>query len=272
MKQRIIPIVSILIGILAFWLTAKYLRSQQAELEEERRRIYEGARQISIVAAAHDVPAGTVLEESDIGSKKIYEQAAPARVITVDEAALVLGKKTLLELRQDKPVLWSDIEGGGPGEVGLASIIKPGMRAISLSVSGAASVSGMVEPNDRVDVLGTFAFPSTTEEGEMEAVTLTVLQDVTVLACGQLLAKSLVSEREPRRAGYQTVTLEVTPREAELLVFAEQIHGRLTLSLRNQKDVSFETDLPSVNFNRLQAVLPDLNVYRQQNIRHKRTP
>ena len=81
-----------------------------------------------------------------------------------------------------------------------------------------------------------------------------------------------VSDYVARAGGYTTVTLEVTPRETELLVFAQQLQGRLTLSLRNPSDVSFEKDLPSVDFNRLEESLPDLNQYRQRNIRHKTTP
>jgi pilus assembly protein CpaB len=143
------------------------------------------------------------------------------------------------------------------------------MRALSISVSGAASVSGMVQPNDRVDVLGTFSFPAEGVQGEMESVTLTVLQDVTVLAVGNQLSRR-PTDRARRSGGYSTVTLEITPREAELLVFAEQVKGRLVLSLRNASDVSFESDLPSVNFEQLQTTLPDMNRFRQQNIRHKR--
>jgi len=73
-----------------------------------------------------------------------------------------------------------------------------------------------------------------------------------------------------RSSSYSTVTLEVTPREAELLVFAQQMKGRITLALRNSGDVSFEKDLPTVNFEKMESELQELNTYRQRNIRHKR--
>jgi Flp pilus assembly protein CpaB len=65
------------------------------------------------------------------------------------------------------------------------------------------------------------------------------------------------------------VTVAVTPREAELLVFVENMRGHLTLSLRNPEDISFEKNLPEVNFDRVEAALPELNAYRQQIIRNK---
>jgi len=271
MKQTIIPIVAVAVGIAAFALSYQYLQGEKRKLQEKEKALYEGARKTAIVAAAHDIPGGTVIKPSDVGKKSIYATSASDRMITPEQANLILGKKTLLSIKGDNPILWSDIEGGAAATLGLAPIIKPGMRAISLSIGGAAAVSCMVQPNDRVDVLGTFSFPSKTIAGEMETVTLTVLQDVTVLAAGQQLAKHRVYGRRSRRSTtYSTLTLEVTPRESELLVFAEQLKGRLTLSLRNPKDMSFESDLPQIDFRHLEEKLPELNLYRQQEIRHKR--
>jgi pilus assembly protein CpaB len=154
---------------------------------------------------------------------------------------------------------------------GLAGIVKPGLRAISLSVGGASAVSSLIQPNDRVDVLGSFSLPSKDSPDELEAVTLTVLQDVSVLATGQEMANARSSRsRQLRSSSYNAVTLEVTPREAELLVFAQQMKGRITLALRNSGDVSFEKDLPTVNFEKMESELQELNTYRQRNIRHKR--
>ena len=185
---------------------------------------------------------------------------------------MILGKKTQFEIKAKEPVLWSYIEGGNPSERGVAEMVKSGMRAISLAISGAPAVSGMVQPNDRIDVLGTFSFPSKSAPGQMEAVTLTVLQDVTVLATGQQVTRPAAGARARSAAGYNSVTLEVTPREAELLVFAQQMRGSLFLALRNPTDMSFESDLPEINFEQLEKKLPELNQYRQQNIRHKRSP
>jgi pilus assembly protein CpaB len=273
MKDKIIPVVSVLVGVLAFFLTIRYIQSERAKLNELKQAIYAEARKIEVAAARHDIPSGTTIRPADLIPIEVFERSAPDRVVLKSEGRLLLGKKTQFEIKKGKPILWSDIEGGmRPGQ-GLAPIIKHRMRAISLSISGAAAVSGMVQPNDRVDVLGTFSFPSQSVPGQMETVTLTVLQDVTVLATGQTLANQLTVDRGPRRqAGYSTVSLEVTPREAELLVFAQQTQGRLTLSLRNPSDVYYEEDLPSVNFEQLQESLPELNRYRQQSIRHNPPP
>ena len=58
----------------------------------------------------------------------------------------------------------------------------------------------------------------------------------------------------------------MTPREAEMLAFAEQMRGRLTLSLRNRNDVSYEKELPQVDFAKIRAEIEELNLKRQQKL------
>ncbi|OGV79938.1 MAG: Flp pilus assembly protein CpaB [Lentisphaerae bacterium RIFOXYB12_FULL_60_10] len=273
MKQRIIPILSIVTGLAAFLLTLQYLAAKERELIRIKQELYSGARQIWVVGASGDLPGGSVIQKKDVGRIQVLEKDVSDRVIRLEDAAQILGKKTLLPLAARKPILWSDIEGGAVGSRGLSRTIQPGLRAISLAVGGAQAVSSMVAPGDRVDVIGTFTLPSKTIAGELETVTLTVLQDVSVLATGQQLADQFIERsRSPAMSGYSTVTLEVTPKEVELLVFAQQNKGRLTLSLRNRSDVSFEKELPSIDFKQLESTLPELNQHRQRNIRKNRTP
>jgi len=271
MKQKIIPIVSALVGLLAFILTYQYLKGQRDEVERVKAMLYAGAKKIAVMVPRKDIPRGTTLVKTDLTTKDIPAASASDQFVVHEDGPMLLNKKTARPLKADSPILWSDIEGGTPPVQGLSSSIQHGLRAVSIAVSGANSVSGMVEPNYRVDVLGTYSFPSKTSPGEMETVTLTLLQDVTVLATGQNLAKQefMRNRNAMRSTSYSTVTLEVTPREAEFLVFAQQAQGRLTLVLRNSADSTYETTLPEINFKYLESKLPEMNQYRQQKIRRK---
>lgn len=268
MKNKFIPIISIILGLLASVLTYQYLHGREKELAAMKQKLNKGANPVDVVAAGRDIPAGTAIAMEDLGFLPIPEAFVQDDAVRKNEADLIVGRKTTFEIKARSPVTWSKIESGRPAEQGLAGMITHRMRAISISVGGAAAVSGMVEPGDRVDVLGTFSFPGAVA-GEMETVTLTVLQDVTVLAAGRNTAAQKNS-RSASQGGYSTVTLEVTPREAELLVFAEQSHGRLTLSLRNSSDVYFEKEVPSINFEQLRDTLPEINAYRQKVIRERK--
>jgi Flp pilus assembly protein CpaB len=90
---------------------------------------------------------------------------------------------------------------------------------------------------------------------------------VLVLATGKTTAKTVQGDGFGSSPGnYSTVTLEVSPREAEMLAFAEQIRGRLSLSLRNRSDVSYEKELPKVDFAKIREEIESLNLKRQQKV------
>lgn len=269
MKQKAILIVSVLVGLLAFIMTNRYIAGQRDEL-------FRDAEQVDVIAAARDLPQGTTLAFEDIGTMTIFRRKGgfSEDYVLPKDKDKILGRKLQLTVDHHKAILWSYIEMPEGVRAGLSPIIKPGMRAVSLAIGGEASVSSLVQPSDRVDILGTFTFPSRTNAKETENVTLTLLQDVSVLATGQRLAKQELEGGNDRwsrvgGASFSTVTFEVTPREAELLVFAQNVQGRLTLTLRNPDDVGFERILPEVNFQHIEKNLPELNEYRQRTIRHK---
>ena len=270
MKQRIVLIAAVAIGIFAAFLTHQYLRAKNREVNETIAKIKGRYKTVEVVVAARPLPAGSVITISDIGSLQVVEHQLRHDAIRMENYRDILNRKTLNRLEEGAPLFWSDIAGGAPGSRGLAEDVKPGCRAMSINVSGAAAVSGMVRPNDHIDVIGTFSFPSREHPGELELVTLTIIQDVTVLATGTETAKSAMAGGGSRAGSYNMVTLEVTPREAEMLVFAEQIKGRLSIALRNPTDVHYESELPRVNFEKIEEEIESLNTYRQRTLLRKR--
>jgi pilus assembly protein CpaB len=264
MKQKLILIVAVIAGLLAVFLSATIIAQKKAALEAERQKLNK-REMVSVVVLREGRPAGSRIQESLLAKKSFPAEAISRRAILVTKEnqeliiARLSGRTLTSGVEKGKPLMWNDIQGGSVEDGGLASALGRHMRAMSISVSGAASVSNMVRPSDRVDVLGTFTLPSKTMAGETELVTLTILQNVVVLATGQETTESFSGGG----ANYSTVTLEVTPSEAEVLTFAEQMRGRLTLTLRSPTDTSFEEALPSVNFEDIRGKLEDMNRERQ---------
>jgi pilus assembly protein CpaB len=269
MKQRIVLIVSVAIGLIAAALTGQYLKAKDKEVADKLQQMVGRYAKIGVVVVNHNTPSGQILTTADIGLVSMIESAVRGHVIKEDEYRMILGRRLVRALEKESPIYWSDIEGGDPLNHGLAADIKSGMRAISIGVGGTAAVSGMVNPNDHVDVLGTFTFPSSKKPSEMEMVTMTILQDVLILATGRETAKSRLLSGAEQSGSYGSITIEVTPREAEMLVFAEQARGRLVLTLRNPADGKYETDLPRVDFEKIQEEIKDLNNVRQTKILQK---
>jgi len=265
MKQRVILIASVVIGLIAAVLTGQYLNAKDREYQEKLQQLAGRFSTIPVIAVNQNLPSGTVLDFSDLAVVDVVENAVRGRAVEFKDRDVLLGRKLSRPLTKGCIINWSDLEGGDPFNIGLAAGIKNHQRAISISVGGAAAVSGMVKPNDHVDVLGTFSFPTPNKPAEMEMVTLTLMQDVLILATGRETSKTPNNALEHSSGGgYSTVTVEVTPREAEMLVFAEQARGRLVLTLRNPADIEYEKDLPRVDFTKIQEEIATLNRYRQE--------
>ncbi len=270
MSNKVILIISIVAGVLALWLSALYLKHEKAKFASKERKVY-------VIAAKKDLPSGTVIALSDLDAKQLPESQVDSRDILGESYNEVLGKKLINRVAKGDTIQWSDIEGGYSLDSGFAGMVLPGMRAVSIAIDSVSSVSSMIRPNDRVDIIGTFQLPSAKNPEQVEMVTLTVLQDVTVLATGQQTARgrSLMNAMRyqgatMQQSSYSTITLEVTPQEAELLTFAQNVRGKLTLTLRNPNDVGFITNPPTINFEHIQHSLPELNRIRQRDIRHKK--
>ncbi len=270
MKQKIVLIVSIAIGLLAAILTRTYLVTKDAEVEKLKADFLKSHDTVEALCFKRDVPSGTILTKEDIGKIKVPKTGLRGQALTIENYYDALGRKILNGHATGDILFWADLEGGHPTAGGLAADIRKKMRAVSINCSGAAAVSGMVKPNDHVDVIASFSFPKLASDGKtmiQEIVTCTILQNVLVLATGKETSKSSVVRGDIFGAGsYSMVTLEVTPREAEMLVFAEQIKGRISLALRNRNDMYYEKELPQVDFAKIRETIEDLNKKRQSEV------
>lgn len=120
-----------------------------------------------------------------------------------------------------------------PGDRGfVAAILKDGMRAVSVNVNAMTGIAGLVFPGDQVDVLLTHAIRQPeSPDRPMRQVSETILKNVRVLAMDQ----SIRDDQNQKPSVPKTATLEVTPKQAEILMVAVEL-GRLSLSLRALSD------------------------------------
>ena len=264
MKRKIVLIASLVAGLLAALLTRFYIAAKDAEVKDLKDAINRKYGTMEVLCYTKEIPSGTVLQKGDLGLKTVPAIGMRGQALTVESVTDVVGKKVLIGHRRGDVVFWADVEGGNPSAQGLSADIKRQMRAVSINCTGAASVSGMVKPNDHVDVIGSFDLSDPAKGSASRGksvVTSTILQNVLVLAVGRQTAKMRAQESG---AGYSTVTLEVTPREAEMLAFTEQMKGRLVLTLRNRNDAHYEKELPKVDFEKIMSEIEQLNLQRQQ--------
>lgn len=223
-----------------------------------------------ILVAKNDIGMGTTLSAQDIEWQPWPESAAqnPAFIRKnerPDAQQKFVGAIVRVPMAQGEPVRENKlILGKNSGY--MAAILPSGMRAYATEVSPETGVAGFILPNDRVDVLLTPKHDRTEEEGagkrELEYYAAeTILTDVRVLAIDQL-----VQEKDGQRVVIgRTATLELLPRQAELLAAARQT-GLVTLALRSIVDVGVKTQGepadPGARFNTVRFGVPASTVAR----------
>jgi pilus assembly protein CpaB len=120
-----------------------------------------------------------------------------------------------------------------PGDRGfLAAVLRPGYRAVTVALTPSQALAGLVFPGDHVDLIATLtlADDGVNEGGNAPRdhhASETVLTNLRVLALDQR-----ADDQKKEVSVAKTATLEVTPKQAEIIAVVGDI-GKLSLSLRS---------------------------------------
>ncbi|HTP89360.1 MAG TPA: Flp pilus assembly protein CpaB [Bryobacteraceae bacterium] len=176
-----------------------------------------------VVVAARPLAIGVTIKPADLKVEKVVPAAFPKGAFSKMEE--VVDRSVISNILVDEPVLDPRLAPRGSG-VGLAPIIPPGYRAVSIRVNDVSGVAGFVLPGMHVDVLVTGRPVNLTD-----TVTTTCLQDMLVLSAGT----SMQPDVKGQAIQAPTVTLLADPAQAEILTLANG-EGRIQLVLRNGSD------------------------------------
>lgn len=210
-----------------------------------------------ITDGATPLPAKPVAEASAEKAGKAVEGAAKVvrEVASSGAKADYVGSVVREPILAGEPIIGRKIVRAGDSGY-LAAYLEPGMRAMAIGVTVESAAGGFILPGDRVDVVLT----AQTNQGGVEGgggkyVAGAVLQNVKVLAIDQ---STRAGDDEQAVVG-ATATLEVAPRDAEILAQAKA-QGELSLSLRSYAD----TGGPSGSVRRAAAAAPGqtVRIYR----------
>jgi pilus assembly protein CpaB len=221
--RRAMVLAALCAGALAALLSYALVQRQQAWAAQQ-------TRPVSVVVAAREIPARTVIEPG-----MVYETIRPVATLPpncASSAREAVGGVTTVAIAADEPIQRTAISRQS-ASLGLAHAVPEGMRAVTVALDSIIGVAGFLKAGDHVDVVATFD----TDRFDRQAVTRTVLQDVELLAIGPDVAQqdakrtTLVSSKTSRPKEEPNATLAVTPQDAEKLILAEST-GRLRLTLR----------------------------------------
>ncbi len=258
MRQKLLLLGAVFFGFLAFVLSYQ-------QIQAEKEKIMGSAESVFLIKVTRNIAAGEEIREGDIARvevQRMRNQPISNREIPWSQSASVIGRRLESSMIAGQTLLNTDLKPISLRQ-GFSGIIRQGMRAVSIPVDTVSAVNNLVQPNDNVDVIGTFRFPDLRGDTALDTITLTILQDVKVLATGTRWGNPGADTQSGRT--YGTVTLLVWPDEVEMLIFASR-KGTLSLSLRNFEDSRIDRSMEnrSINFRQLEKDIPKYNERRSR--------
>ncbi len=234
--------ISAAIAGLAMLMVYSYVSDKEAEV----KRAF--GEEVVVLIAKQDIQGLQDIYPDMIEAVPVPKRFLQPGYITADEReALFITAKTVASttiLRGEQIVktklLFQGVETGVSGQVSI------GKRAISIPVSEATAVNKLIKPGNRIDILSAL----TVREGtSQEIVVRNILQDVLVLATGAQIQNEIPREllldpvsQQPRvedlrtKRAFTTITIELTPENAQKLIWTMASGGQNYVVLRNGND------------------------------------
>lgn len=194
---------------------------------------------ISYVVANADLDSGILVDPFDSSQfavrSDIPADMSQSNAITPDQADAISGALLIANMKRGDILTWQMVDTDERRQ--LANKLLPGRRALTIAVDDESSISSMLKPNDRIDLLLAY-------DKNGLAVSAPLLQNVRVIATGDTV--STTPMQGGQSASYANITLDLSIDEVSYVTTAQQI-GRISAVLRNPDDVSYTSKVISLD-------------------------
>jgi pilus assembly protein CpaB len=210
---------AVVFGLLAVFIAQSWL-SNQAALQAKNQNPQQATPTQTIVVAKEPLRYGAELSAATLKEVAWAGDAVPAGAFHKIADVLKGGRRIVLAaIETNEPVLGLKITGPGQRAT-LSSLVRDGMKAVTIRVNDVEGVGGFVLPGDHVDVVLTRNKSGSAPTSEI------VLQNSRVLAVDQS-----ADDRATKATVSKSVTLEVDTVDAQKVWLAASV-GNLSLLLR----------------------------------------
>ncbi len=223
----------LVVGALGAGSAAAYFANGHIDrtVAQRRAELDSQYRPVRVIVANADLRSGTALSGQTVAIREVPRTFLHADAVLAESWSSFTGRVLAHGVRSGEPILSAHL--ASEAGAGFSAQLAPGMRALTLPVDAEASISGMLAPGDRIDILFTTSLGN-------ESTTVPLLFNVPILATGIRTATNaawLGDQRQPYAPGVQfnTVTIAVSPEDAAKLTLAQQV-GRITITLRQSAD------------------------------------
>lgn len=222
-RNGVVLLLAIALGGLGVYFANNYINTRvsfyksQMETKEELSEV---------VVPKKNLVRGELITGEVLALREFPKKYIDSNAVTKANYQVAIGQKLDFDIDEGKPLLWAHLDGGIVPT--FSGRVEDGFRALTIPVDKINSISGFLQPQDKVDLLLTY------DGNEVDkTITFPFMQNLEVLATG---VKTVVDKtgRTPS-SSYSTITVQVSPSDAKRLILAREI-GDITATLRHPDD------------------------------------
>lgn len=233
-RRIVFIVIALLAGGATIFLGRAWLAAQRSTHIEAKAPVVQQKPTKMVLVAHGDLHAGQFVRPENLHWQAWPEDGISSSYIVSGQHQLedYVGAIVRNGIGDGEPI--TDARVVRPGDRGfLAAVLRPGYRAVTVALTPSEALAGMVFPGDHVDLIATMALSDPSDKDDSNGSPVqhhaseTILSDLRVLALDQR-----ADDQKKEAEVAKTATLEVTPKQAEIVAVAGDI-GKLSLSLRS---------------------------------------
>jgi pilus assembly protein CpaB len=227
----ILMAISVVLGSVSAWAIERHLQKKTEEIESRNR-----LDEITLLVAARDLSADTVIEEDDIATESFPLKWAPDHSLGVEQLDLLLGKRLMTDVRAGQPIMQMhtlDIE-----MPGISTRLGTNRKAVTIVLEGGGASASLIQEGDHVDLFVSF-------DHQGKRITAALLQSVEVLSSGYS-NKSLNRSEANQAMPEQGMTVGIEHKDVVKLIAAREAGSisAVLSSTANQSVSQIEENAP----------------------------
>lgn len=233
-KSRILLLVAAVgLAALAAFLVHLYLQGMSDRLRAEYAT--KDSAMAQVVVARTDLPMDAPVDMRHFAVREIAADLVPPDAVMPEDIERAEGQTLKVSLPRGRSLQWGYLSSGATPS--FSDSIKSDKRALTIAVDELNSISGMIRPNDRIDLF--YIAESINPEGSGGSngkVVMPLLQNVSVKATGNITRREIPpGGGEAIERQYSTLTLDLPPQDAGRVILAQE-QGALRAVLKHSTD------------------------------------
>ncbi len=228
-KQILMFVLSLALGGGGVYYSKQYIEEQ---VSYYKGQLDKTEPMVDVVVPNRAMVRGEILLSSDLSVRQIPEKYADSNTVNGSNYEVAIGQRIDFDIDEGRPLLWAHLEGGLTPT--FSGKVEDGLRAMTVRVDEINSISGFLQPKDKVDLFLSFGV------GAKQQI-LPLIQRLNVIATGVQTMVDKSSGGTTRN--FSTITVHVSPEDGQRITLAQQV-GKLTAMLRNPDDEAPVSETP----------------------------